>query len=141
MGQQLERDVTQVKQELQEAIKNVYDLDKAREKYGIELSLANNKHMVVLEELKNRDNKISELKKNYADVKGKLAQQKQLYESVRTDRNLYSKNLVESQDEIAEMKRKFKIMYHQIEQLKEEIKEKDEKLLQEQHTHDTIDKD
>ena len=59
-------------------------------------------------------------------MKAKLGHQKQLYEGVRTDRNLFSKNLVESQDEIAEMKRKFKIMYHQIEQLKEEIREKEE---------------
>jgi peptidoglycan hydrolase CwlO-like protein len=48
-----------------------------------------------------------------------------LYEQVRSDRNLYSKNLIEAQDEIAEMKRKFKIMNHQIEQLKEEITAKD----------------
>merc|ERR1712060_619122 len=96
--------------------------------YGVECSLANSKYMTALEELKNRDNKISELKKNHADVKGKLAQQKQLYENVRTDRNLFSKNLVESQDEIAEMKTKFKIMKHQIEQLEEEIKEKEELL-------------
>ena len=45
---------------------------------------------------------------------------------VRSDRNQYSKNLIESQDEIAEMKRKFKIMNHQIEQLKEEIQAKDQ---------------
>merc|ERR1712203_362704 len=89
---------------------------------------------------KNRDNKFSESKKNYANVKGKLAQQKQLYEAVRTDRNLYSKNLVESQDEIAEMKRKFKIMYHQIEQLKEEIKEKEEKLKKEHSDHNRVQK-
>merc|ERR1719301_471433 len=107
------------------------ELDKQREKCGIELSLANSKHMTALEELKNRENKISELKKNLADVKGKLGAQKQLYEAVRTDRNLYSKNLIESQDEIAEMKRKFKIMYHQIEQLKEEIKEKEQALTKE----------
>ena len=49
-----------------------------------------------------------------------------LYEAVRSDRNLYSKSLIESQDEIAEMKRKFKIMNHQIEQLKEEIQAKDQ---------------
>merc|ERR1712087_859188 len=121
-------------------VKKVYELDKAREKYGIECSLANTKYMQQVEELKNRDNKISELKKNYADVKGKLAQQKQLYETVRTDRNLYSKNLVESQDEIAEMKRKFKIMYHQIEQLKEEIKEKEEKLVKEHFDHNKVQK-
>merc|ERR1712203_881637 len=129
--QALEKDVKGVKGDLQESVKKVYELDKAREKYGIECSLANAKYMAALEELKNRDNKFSESKKNYADVKGKLAQQKQLYEAVRTDRNLYSKNLVESQDEIAEMKRKFKIMFHQIEQLKEEIKEKDQALISE----------
>eukprot|EP00429_Kryptoperidinium_foliaceum_P068096 CAMPEP_0176067884 /NCGR_PEP_ID=MMETSP0120_2-20121206/33885_1 /TAXON_ID=160619 /ORGANISM="Kryptoperidinium foliaceum, Strain CCMP 1326" /LENGTH=844 /DNA_ID=CAMNT_0017401503 /DNA_START=53 /DNA_END=2583 /DNA_ORIENTATION=+ len=127
----LEKEVERVKLDLQEAVKKVYELDKTREKYGVECSLANSKHMAALEELKNRDNKLSELKKNLADVKGKLAQQKQLYENVRTDRNLFSKNLVESQDEIAEMKTKFKIMKHQIEQLDEEIKEKDEQLKKE----------
>merc|ERR1719269_423291 len=131
----LERDVGGVKELLQDAVKRIYDLDKQREKCGIELSLANSKHMTALEELKNRENKISELKKTLADVKGKLAQQKQLYEAVRTDRNLFSKNLVESQDEIAEMKRKFKIMYHQIEQLKEEIKEKESALIKEHFEH------
>mmetsp|Transcript_1947 Transcript_1947/g.5495 ORF Transcript_1947/g.5495 Transcript_1947/m.5495 type:complete len:846 (-) Transcript_1947:110-2647(-) len=122
---QSEREMTRVKMDVQEAMKKVHDLDKQREKYGIELSSANSKHMASLEELKNRDNNVSELKKNVADVKGKLAEARQAYESVRTDRNYFSKNLVESQDEIAEMKRKFKIMYHQIEQLKEESKDLD----------------
>jgi len=139
-SQMLEQHVTLVKQELQESVKKVYDLDKAREKYGVECSAANSRYMQAQEELKNRDNKISELKKNLADIKAKLAQQKQLYEAVRTDRNLYSKNLVESQDEIAEMKRKFKIMHHQIEQLKEEIKEKDEKLKKELIDHNRVQK-
>ena len=43
-----------------------------------------------------------------------MKQQQNLYEAVRSDRNLYSKNLIESQDEIAEMKRKFKIMTRQV---------------------------
>ncbi|CAE7357939.1 cbhB [Symbiodinium natans] len=74
-------------------------------------------------------------------VKAKLSHQKQLYEAVRTDRNLYSKKLVESQDEIAEMKRKFKIMSHQIEQLKEEIKEKEERLKRGHHAHNRMQKE
>ena len=48
-----------------------------------------------------------------------------MYENVRADRNLYSKNLIEAQDEVTELKRKLKIMSHQIEQLKEEIASKD----------------
>ena len=68
---------------------------------------------------------IVDLQKQIAEGESKLKQQQALYEAVRSDRNLYSKNLIESQDEIAEMKRKFKIMNHQIEQLKEEIHAKD----------------
>merc|ERR1719163_1313096 len=140
-AQELEKEVGGVKELLQDAVKRIYDLDKQREKCGIELSLANSKHMQALEELKNRENKISELKKNLADVKGKLAQQKQLYEAVRTDRNVYSKNLIESQDEIAEMRRKFKIMNHQIEQLKEEIKEKDQAYIKEHFDRMKVEKE
>lgn len=40
----------------------------------------------------------------------RLKQQQNLYETVRADRNLYSKNLIQAQDEIQEMKRKFQIM-------------------------------
>jgi len=39
----------------------------------------------------------------------RLKQQQNLYEAVRADRNLYSKNLIQAQDEI-QMKRKFQIM-------------------------------
>ena len=54
-----------------------------------------------------------------------------MYEAVRSDRNHYSKGLIESQDEIAELRKKFKIMGHQIEQLKEEIAAKDQALVKE----------
>ena len=50
-----------------------------------------------------------------------MKQQQNLYEAVRSDRNLYSKNLTETQEEIAEIRRRYKIVNHQISQLKEEI--------------------
>merc|ERR1719316_124623 len=74
------------------------------------------------EQLKNRDSHLAALKKSIGDVKAKLGQQKNLYETVRTDRNVYLKNLNESLEEIAEMKKKFRVMYHTIEQLKKERK-------------------
>ena len=69
--------------------------------------------------MKLKEMQITDMGKKVTDG-SKLKQQQQLYEAVRSDRNLYSKN-VSVADEIAEMKRKFKIMSHQIEQLKEEI--------------------
>lgn len=139
-AENMRSEVAEQKQLLADAMKRAHALDKQREKYGIELSQQIAKHNAGVEELKNRDNKISEGRKNLADVQAKLGQQKTAYEAVRTDRNLYSKQLVESQDEIAEMKRKFKIMYHQIEQLKEEIKEKEQALIKEHFEHNRVQK-
>ena len=45
-----------------------------------------------------------------ADNNAELRQQLNLYEAVRSDRNLYSKNLIAAQDEILDLKRKFKIL-------------------------------
>ena len=60
---------------------------------------------------------------------------------MRSDRNLYSKNLIESQDEITEMKRKLKIMNHQIDQLKEEITAKESALVKEHLEHQRVEKE
>ena len=67
--------------------------------------------------------------------------QQNLYEGVRADRNVYSKNLVAAQDEIAEMRRKFKIMNQQVEQLKEEISGKDIALVKEHFDHMKVEKE
>jgi len=64
-----------------------------------------------------------------------------LYEAVRSDRNLYSKNLIEAQDEVADMRRKFGIASHQITQLKDEIQTKDQSLSSEIHEKAQRDKD
>ena len=61
--------------------------------------------------------------------KARLKQQQGLYEACRSDRNLYLKNLMESQDETNEMKKKLKIMTHQIDQFKEEIGNKESALV------------
>ena len=60
------------------------------------------------------DPKFPHLQHKIVEGEAKMKQQQNLYEAVRSDRNLYSKNLIESQDEIAEMKRKFKIMTRQV---------------------------
>lgn len=77
-----------------------------------------------MEEVKKREVQLYQLKKKIMENESKLKQQHTLYEAVCSDRNLCSKNLVEARDEITEIKRKLKIMAHQIDQLKEEIKSK-----------------
>ena len=68
-----------------------------------------------------KEMQLLQLKKKIAENDSKLKQQQTLYEAVCSDRNLYSKQLIEARDEITEMKRRLKIMSHQIDQLKEEI--------------------
>jgi DNA repair exonuclease SbcCD ATPase subunit len=138
MRQNLEKDVKRWALDSLEWKKSIIKLEKEREKYGVELSVANSKHFAALEDLKKRETRLADLTKETADVQSKLNQQKNLYDAVCTDRNLYSKNLIESNEEIAEMKKKFKIMYHQIEQLKEEIKEKDTALIKEHFNHHKV---
>lgn len=89
--------------------------------------------MQMIEEVKLKKNIIGELKKENIEREAKYKQQQNLYEQVRSDRNLYSKNLIESQDEVAELRRKFKIAAHQIQQLKDEIENKDIALTQKDH--------
>lgn len=117
----LENEIYQFKQEASKQRKLIYQLETDRERYGINANEAHAKLLQAQEEIKLKEMQIAELNKKLADAENRLKQQQQLYEAVRSDRNLYSKNLIEAQDEIAEMKRKFKIMNHQIEQLKEEI--------------------
>lgn len=88
-----------------------------------------------LEEVKLREMAIIDLQKKISEAETKFKQQQNLYEAVRVDRNMYSKKLIEAQDEIQEMKRKFKIMTHQIEQLKDEISAKDMALVKEHFDH------
>merc|ERR1719277_96350 len=137
----LAKDLQRWKVELQLKLHRIHELDKAREKYASDLVVAKGRHEEALEELRKRDMQMAQLKKSIADVKAKLGQQKNLYEAVRTDKNLYSKNLVESLEEIAEMRKKFKVMCHQIDQLKEEIKEKDKAMITEHFDHQFIQKE
>ena len=48
---------------------------------------------------------------------------------MRSDRNLYSKQLLESQEEIQALTKKYTRMTHQVEQLKEELKQKNTQLV------------
>ena len=63
----------------------------------------------MVEEVKLKKNLISELKKENIEFEAKLKQRQNLYEAVRSEKNLYSKNLLEAQDDVAELNRKFKI--------------------------------
>eukprot|EP00825_Cyclidium_porcatum_P005862 TRINITY_DN1287_c0_g1_i7.p1 TRINITY_DN1287_c0_g1~~TRINITY_DN1287_c0_g1_i7.p1 ORF type:complete len:699 (-),score=223.57 TRINITY_DN1287_c0_g1_i7:296-2392(-) len=126
--------------EMDQLNQSVKSLEKEKEKYGIQAAQANAKYFHSLEEIKLKDNLISEFQKKNIETEAKLKQQQNLYEAVRSDRNLYSKNLTESQEELQEIKRRYKIVNHSISQLKEEIEQKELALAKEHFEHKKKDK-
>jgi len=137
----LEQEIQNYKEEAQKQRKIIYQLEKERDRYINEASDLTQKVLQHMEDVKVREMQIFDYKKKIAEAETKLKQQQNLYEAVRSDRNLYSKNLIESQDEITEMKRKLKIMNHQIDQLKEEISAKEAALVKEHLEHQRVDKE
>lgn len=124
----LEQEITQFRDEASKQRKIIYQLEKERDKYINEASELTQKVLQSMEDVKVREMQIFDSKKRIAESETRLKQQQNLYEACRADRNLYSKNLIEAQDEITEMKRKLKIMNHQIDQLKDEIAGKENML-------------
>ena len=78
------------------------------------------------------------VQKQIIEVETKLKSQQNMYEAVRSDRNLYSKNLLEAQEQVVVMKRKFNILNHSIQQLKQEIISKDQRLVKEHFSHHRV---
>jgi len=137
----LEQEIQNYKDEAQKQRKIIYQLEKERDRYINEASDLTQKVLQHMEDVKAREMQIFDYKKKIAEAETKLKQQQNLYEAVRSDRNLYSKNLIECQDEITEMKRKLKIMNHQIDQLKEEITTKEAALVKEHLEHQRVEKE
>jgi chromosome segregation ATPase len=112
----------------------ISQVEKERDTYSQDANKANANLMQMVEEVKLKKNLITELKKENMEYEQKMKQQQNLYEAVRAERNLYSKNCIEAQDEVIELKRKFKIASHNISNLKDEIDRKNQALTNEHHT-------
>jgi len=137
----LELEISNYRDEATKQRKIIYQLEKERDRYINEASDLTTKVLHHMEDIKIREMQIFDYKKTIAEAETKLKQQQNLYEAVRSDRNLYSKNLIEAQDEITEMKRKLKIMNHQIDQLKEEITTKEGALVKVNLDHTRVEKE
>ena len=131
VNKQLEQDVLAMKQTEAALRMGVYKLEKEKERESLKCNGWYAKCKEKEELMKLKAMEVHELQKTIADEKAKLKLQQTLYEQVRNDRNLFSRQQINSEDEINEMRRKFNIMAHQIQQLKEEIVTKDSALINE----------
>ncbi|NXL28713.1 CFA58 protein, partial [Glaucidium brasilianum] len=121
----LEGEIQSYKNEAQKQRKIIYQLEKERDCFINDNNDLKQKVLQHLKDLEIREMQICDYEKKIEESGIKLEQQQNHCEAVRTERNLYSKNLIEAKDEIAEMKRKLKTLTHQMNQLKEEITDKE----------------
>ncbi|XP_043234080.1 cilia- and flagella-associated protein 58-like [Amphibalanus amphitrite] len=129
----LESETNALKQSVMKKNFAISQLEKERDKYISESATLTQRVLSLMEAIKIKELEIFDYRKKMSEVESKLKQQQSLYEAVRSDRNLYSKNLIESQDEVSEMKRKLKILTHQIYQLKQETTTREALLIKEQN--------
>lgn len=121
------------------ARRQIHALEHERDKHAGEALAASARHREVLDEVSRKEGAVLELQRQIGEAEGRVKTQQNLYEAVRADRNLYSKNLIEAQEEIGEMRRRFRSMSAQIEQLKDEIASKDSHLTREHFEHLRVD--
>lgn len=113
--------------------KEKLDEEREKEKTFTRLSKMLRRVQQLQEECKLKDNRHTEIERRMVEYRDKAKEKEKLYEIVRSDRNLYSKSLIEKHDEINELKRKFDITTQQINQLKEELEAKDKALVSKIH--------
>ncbi|KAK7161348.1 hypothetical protein R3I94_004128 [Phoxinus phoxinus] len=117
----LEQEILNYRDEAQKQRKIIFQLEKERDRYINEASEFKKKVLESMEDNKRKEIQIFEYDKTITEAETKLKQQQNLYEDVRTERDVYSKNLIEAKDLNAEMKRKVKNMNREFEQLKDDI--------------------
>uniref|UniRef100_A0A8C4GHZ6 Cilia- and flagella-associated protein 58 central coiled coil domain-containing protein n=1 Tax=Dicentrarchus labrax TaxID=13489 RepID=A0A8C4GHZ6_DICLA len=135
----LEHEINGYRQEAQKQRKIIQQLEKERDRYINETSNLMQKVQQKMSDVEVREMEIFDWRKKVSEAECKLKQQENLLESIVSERNLYSKNLIEAQ--ITEMKRKMKTMNNQVTRLRDEITGKELALAKDQQEHKRLEKD
>ncbi|KAK7471520.1 hypothetical protein BaRGS_00035859 [Batillaria attramentaria] len=99
----------------------IAQLEKERDRFIGQNGELMQKVMQNLEDIQMRDMQLLDFNKRCEEYDTRLKVQQNLYEAVHQDRNMYSRVLLETQDEMTELKNKLRMMEHQAHQLKEEV--------------------
>ncbi|XP_077102373.1 cilia- and flagella-associated protein 58 [Siphateles boraxobius] len=117
----LEQEILNTREEAEKQRKIIFHMEKERNHYINEASELKKKVLENIEDTKLKEIQICKYEKRIEEAEAKMKQQQNLFEDVRTERDLFSNNLIEAKDLNAEMKRKVKNMNRDIEQLKDDI--------------------
>ncbi|XP_057669299.1 cilia- and flagella-associated protein 58-like [Diorhabda carinulata] len=85
-----------------------------------------------LEDIRQKKVFIFDLKKEAAERDNKIRQQQNIYEAMRSDRNALQKLYQDSSAECDELRKKLKLVTHQVEQLKENVGQKEKQIIKDE---------
>ncbi|XP_066253136.1 cilia- and flagella-associated protein 58-like [Euwallacea similis] len=94
-----------------------------------------------IDDLREKKGHIFDLKKTITENENKIRQQHNMYKAIRADRNSLQKSLQEASSECSELQKKLKIVFHQTEQLKEDITMKERLLIKDENVMRKISKE
>lgn len=114
MKEKIEQGMEPLKKRIEKQGKEKGALMKRKDWFIKEINKLNMRIEKLRENIKFKDNIILEYQKKYQEIELKLKEQQKAYESVRSDKNTYSKNLVDNQDQISEVKKRLRIVTNQI---------------------------
>ena len=112
--EQTQQDLKPLTNRLEVQNQKIAELIKNKEKIIKQINRNSERLEKLNEELKFKENIIMEFKKKHQEIENKLKEQQKNYENVRSEKNIYSKNLIETQDEISEVKKRLRIVNNQI---------------------------
>lgn len=121
--------------------KQIHQLERERDKLAeeqLELAKTIEDNM---DDIREKKAHIFDLKKKITENENQIRQQQNVYEAVRADRNSLQKQLQEATAEGGELKKKLKIVFHQTEQLKEDIAMKEKLLIKDENVMRKITKE
>lgn len=116
-------------------------IEKEKTNYENDIEHLNSEYYRILEENRLYDIQLKELSKDFKEFSLKLKQKQSVYESIRLERNINSKELLVLNEEINELKQQYKDSNIAIMNFKKEISKKDHTLIKETFYHSGIDKE
>lgn len=123
--QNVESEISSIKAHLHETQKKINAIDSERMRYSEELSSATSYYLHAQDVLRDIEQKVATKNQEIMEGEKRVAQQQSLYETVRSEREIYSKKVKEVEAEITELESNFSRMKFAIEQHKEDIHRKD----------------
>ncbi|XP_050310350.1 cilia- and flagella-associated protein 58-like [Anthonomus grandis grandis] len=121
--------------------KQIHQLERERDKLAEEQLDLTKTIEDCMDDIRQKKGHIFDLKKTITEHENQVRQQQNIYEAIRADRNSLQKSLQESTAECGELKKKLKIVFHQTEQLKEDVAMKEKLLIKDENVMRKISKE